>query len=119
MATTIQMNVRVDKSLKAKGDSVLYRFGLNPSEFVRAAWEYMAENGTVPEFLKRGGGASGGAAEGTALGSGVAAAEEGLAWKLAAANGLSMPSAPDSLPSYDELREMAYLDRGIERGWLE
>ena len=48
----IQMNTRIDDELKARGDEVFARFGLTPSQAVRAVWEYADEHGEPPEFMR-------------------------------------------------------------------
>ena len=48
----IQMNTRMDASLKQQGDSVFARYGYSPSLAVRSLWDYVASWQTVPEFMK-------------------------------------------------------------------
>ena len=50
-ATTAQLNVRIDPSLKKSGDSVLTRNRLTPSDAVRALWSYLASNQALPGFM--------------------------------------------------------------------
>lgn len=53
MATmTVQLNTRIERSLKAGGDAVLARNGINPSDAVRALWRYLTEKQTLPAFLQ-------------------------------------------------------------------
>ena len=52
MATTVQLNTRIDPTLKERGDAVFARAGLTPSEVVRGVWEYAANTQTVPDFLQ-------------------------------------------------------------------
>lgn len=47
---TAQLNVRIDKDLKAAGDAVLERFGVPAVQIIRDAWQYMAENQRIPQF---------------------------------------------------------------------
>ena len=47
-----QMNVRMERAVKAQGDAVLERFGVTPSQAVRGLWEYCAAHGDVPEYMK-------------------------------------------------------------------
>ncbi len=55
MASTAQLNVRLDQSLKQSGDAVLARHGISPSEAVRGLWHFMAANQQLPAILdKRG-----------------------------------------------------------------
>ena len=41
---SVQMNVRIDRALKASGDSVFSEVGLTPSEAVRRLWEFASRN---------------------------------------------------------------------------
>ena len=51
MASTVQLNTRIDPTLKERGDAVFAREGLTSSEVVRAVWEYAARTQTVPECV--------------------------------------------------------------------
>lgn len=51
-AATAQLNVRIDPVLKKSGDSVLARHKLTPSDAVRALWDYLARNQTLPGFME-------------------------------------------------------------------
>lgn len=52
MSTTmVQLNTRIEKSLKQGGDSVFSRFGLSPSDVVRSVWRYAAEHQEPPKFM--------------------------------------------------------------------
>ena len=51
MPATVQLNTRIDPTLKARGDAVFARAGLTSSEVVRAVWEYAARTQTVPECV--------------------------------------------------------------------
>ena len=48
----VQMNVRIDEETKARGDEVFARWGLTPSQVVRAVWEYAEEKGEPPAFMR-------------------------------------------------------------------
>lgn len=50
-SASVQMNVRMDATVKARGDEVLRAAGYTPSEVVRVIWEQMAQTGEAPEFL--------------------------------------------------------------------
>lgn len=52
-SVTAQLNARIDSTLKRDGDEVFARYGLNPSEVVRAVWSYAAENQKPPAFMTR------------------------------------------------------------------
>ena len=58
-ASTVQLNTRIDKSLKQGGDSVFARYGLSPSDVVRAVWRYAAEHQEPPSFMLQGEGDNG------------------------------------------------------------
>ncbi len=51
--TTVQLNTRLDSVLKQSGDAVFARYGLSPSEVVRAVWKYAAEHQSVPAFMAK------------------------------------------------------------------
>ena len=42
LATTSQLNVRMDSELRSAGDAVLERVGITPAEVVRALWAKIA-----------------------------------------------------------------------------
>ena len=48
---TTQMNVRVDKDLKVRGDEVLRSMGSNPTDVISRLWSYVVRTGRVPDFL--------------------------------------------------------------------
>lgn len=103
-----QLNVRIDDTLKQRGDRIFEAYGLSPSNVVRAIWKYAADNREIPAFLQD-------------------VDEEGLQKRrrqkqLLAKTGAGMatgllglsPIAEDTL-SYEELRELAYLERFEDR----
>ena len=45
---TTQMNVRVDRELKIRGDEVLRAAGTNPTDIVSRLWSYVARTEIVP-----------------------------------------------------------------------
>lgn len=49
--TAVQMNTRIEESLKHQGDKVFASFGYTPSQVVRAVWEYAAEKKQLPDFM--------------------------------------------------------------------
>ena len=51
MASTVQLNTRINPEVKRQGDAVFARAGLSSSEVVRAVWTYAAETQTVPGIL--------------------------------------------------------------------
>ena len=52
MPSTVQLNIRIDPGLKARGDAVFARAGLTPSEVVRGVWEYAARTQEVPDCVR-------------------------------------------------------------------
>lgn len=51
-ATTTQINVRIDRELKAQGDAALLAAGLSPSEAIRALWELAVRLQETPGALR-------------------------------------------------------------------
>lgn len=47
------LNVRMNASLKERGDKVLRDNGISTSAAVRALWREMASTRTLPDFLKK------------------------------------------------------------------
>lgn len=48
----VQMNVRIDDMLKARGDAVFASLGLTPTDAVRALWEYAAAHADAPAAVE-------------------------------------------------------------------
>lgn len=46
-----QMNTRIDRELKERGDAALARAGFTPSQAVRALWEFAAKHEYEPEAI--------------------------------------------------------------------
>lgn len=53
MAASATLNVRLPEPLKIHGTQVLEREGLGPSEAIRALYEYMEREQSVPECIKQ------------------------------------------------------------------
>ncbi len=51
-ATTTQINVRIDRSLKDAGDAALLDAGVTPSEAIRALWELAVRCKEAPGALR-------------------------------------------------------------------
>ncbi|MBR2834829.1 MAG: hypothetical protein IKE43_03830 [Coriobacteriales bacterium] len=51
MSRDMQMNVRIDSSLKYRGDAVLAKAGYSPSAAVRAVWQFAADNERNPAYV--------------------------------------------------------------------
>ena len=52
MAAT-QMNIRIDASLKKTGDAALLAQGYTASQAIRALWEYLTTQKTLPPALEK------------------------------------------------------------------
>lgn len=108
MAATIQMNTRISKALKQSGDAVLERNGYTPSSAVRALWLYLSEHGSLPSFMPK-------AKNATSKDERAAEIESntGMAIRmLEDLIGKERVSGQDDELSYEELRELAWQDRG-------
>ena len=51
MMASVQMNTRIDFSLKSLGDLAIRESGHTPSEVVRAVWNYAARNRHKPKAI--------------------------------------------------------------------
>lgn len=109
MATTVQMNTRIDKGLKAAGDEVLHRYGYSPSSAVQALWGFVVEHNSLPEFMP---------VKDTNKAK-VERAKEieasaGMAVRLfEEKTGIHLDMSVLDALSYDELRELAWKERGV------
>lgn len=119
-ATVVQMNVRLDAELKAKGDSVLERAGLTPTKAVRALWERLVSCADRPEraieLLMPQERASDGS-EDAERARRLRIAREGaqIVTRSLAERGVDVSSVTDDTP-YEELRERVLMERLRERG---
>ena len=50
---TIQMNTRMDVTLKSEGDSILAGMGYSPSQAVRAFWRYVVQQRNHPQQIEK------------------------------------------------------------------
>ena len=110
MAATVQMNTRINPALKTGGDAVLKRNGYTPSSAIQALWAYMVENNALPSFMAKKKGD-------TVQAQIVREIEEnaGLAIKMQEqlmGIPVTFTSKADEV-SYDELKELAWEDRGV------
>ena len=53
MNKDVQMNVRINSSLKNRGDMVWSKVGYSPSAVVRALWQFAADNENNPSYVAR------------------------------------------------------------------
>ncbi|MBC2889504.1 type II toxin-antitoxin system RelB/DinJ family antitoxin [Gordonibacter massiliensis (ex Traore et al. 2017)] len=103
----VQMNVRIDEETKARGDEVFARWGLTPSQVVRAVWEYAEEKGEPPAFMRP----ARDAADDAEVQRRLALVEEGASiWRnFFIDNGLPVP-APRKI-TFEDLREDEYFGK--------
>ena len=106
----VQMNVRIDEDVKARGDEVFARAGFTPSQVVRAVWE---QTGEVPAFMR----ASGADADEAERRRRIALAEYGAhIWEnFFLDHGLPVPKRKERL-DYKTLRDELYDDMLEEMG---
>lgn len=53
MATdTVQINARISRSLKERGDAALERAGYSPSQAIRKLWDFAANNAHNPRAIQ-------------------------------------------------------------------
>lgn len=112
---TSQMNVRIDDDIRIKGNGAFDSVGWSPSQAARELWGFAARNRRNPrklrelqQFLQE-----------EATQQRISLAETGprILEELRTELGINQ-NAFDEQPSYDELREMALLDRLEERNLL-
>ena len=48
----VQMNTRISRSLKERGDAALERAGYSPSQAIRKLWDYAANNAHNPRAIQ-------------------------------------------------------------------
>ena len=121
-AEAVQFNTRIDRELKAQGDSSLARAGFTPTEAVRALYRIAVRFQSDPQSLAR--------YLAMEQPENAARDDEEIARRRAAhqeihelyekaLEQLGIPAdapSPTAQLSYDELREMALLERLEERG---
>ena len=114
---SVQMNVRMERSLKEEGDAALAEVGLTPSAAVRALWQKLARRGeeldAAVRFLSEPAAAIGVAEPDEVLECGSHIVSEGL-HEL----GVPLLYADEIETSDAELLERALLDRYAQRGLL-
>lgn len=119
-AEMVQMNVRIPRALKVAGDEALASAGFTPSEVVRAVWEKAARRGKdLAEVI----GALRGKDEKEPVTVDTKAIEPVLSAQRAITEGMKelgvdLGASQAPVLSYDELREMAYLERLQEKGLM-
>ena len=102
--SAVQMNIRMDSTLKASGNAVIAKLGYTPSQVVRALWEFATVQGTLPPALTRllRDDRDASATEGT-----PDRASEGAALVSSFYRQVGIEEPADSPIDYGELRELA------------
>ena len=115
---SVQMNVRIDESLKANGDRAFADLGLTPSHAVRALWEYASRNAGDKEALRTLMNSLAGP-EDDSRAERVIQARRGanLVNNLLAKHGLHLKDPYQEIP-YEQLREEALIERFEEKELL-
>ena len=106
-ANFVQMNTRIEADMKRRGDKVLEKYGLTPSQAVRSLWRNLGKTKKLPDFMVEATGEASTAAE-------CAEAGAGMAVRLAAEAGLHCESLRDL--SYADMRAAALEEWLLERG---
>ena len=111
-ASRVQINTRVPAELKEQGDLALARAGYTPAQAVRALWEYAVvhihEPQAIRNMLQEG---SAEPEDPTAVESNPFTAHAALCERM----GISMSTGSSNIP-FDELKELAYLERSERLG---
>ena len=111
-----QMNVRIDRALKERGDAALLAAGFSPTEAIRALWHLACGSehdlGELAKLLSRGRALE----RGEAVQTDVGPLEAGWALYAGACAELGFSPMATAVPSDKELLEQALLDRLVEKG---
>lgn len=107
----VQMNTRIGVEVKRTGDEVLRRYGYSPSSAVQALWTYLAEHNALPPFMPSKANASDLEArkQEVADNAGFAVRE------FSRITGIPLDQRPVDSLTDDELRELAWEERGAFR----
>lgn len=116
----VQMNTRIGRSLKERGDAALERAGMTPSQAVRKLWKFAACNAHNPHAIQT-------LFDGEDEAARSEAEEERARRREVVLRGANIyreackqvgiePSKFTTNATYDELREDALLERLRERG---
>ena len=117
---TAQINARINRTLKERGDAALERAGYTPSQAIRNLWDFAARNAHNPRAIQALFGAANDVEEGKAE-------KERARRREAAIKGANIvaeayerygiePSDWTKNASYEEMRDYALLERLRERG---
>lgn len=117
MEATVQLNVRMGKSLKESGDEALALIGLNPSQAVRALWEKVSRRGEDLEEVANLLIGKSEQSDGQECGTAADSLEEMWAFMDEMYLKLGIDASADyDIPSDEELLEQALYERLLERG---
>ena len=105
-----QMNTRISRSLKERGDAALEKAGMTPSQAVRKLWDFAARNSHNPQIIQ-----SREAEEERARRRAVALKSANIVADAYERAGIE-PSEWTKNASYAEMREYALMERLRERG---
>lgn len=109
----VQMNTRMDESLKEAGDAVLRQLGYTPSTAVRGLWRFAVEHQNDPTAIHAV--LSGEHDDGVAERLGAIAEQRKRYAQCAAELGIAS-EAGEGLPAWDDLRDDWYESRLAKMG---
>lgn len=109
----VQMNTRIDESLKEVGDAVLRQLGYTPSMAVRGLWRFAVEHQNDPTAIRAV--LSGEHGDGLADRLGAIAEQRKRYAQCAAELGIAS-EAGEELTAWDDLRDEWYESRLAEMG---
>lgn len=116
MESTVQLNARMNRSLKQSGDEALALIGLSPTQAVRALWEKASRRGEdLEEVATLLCGRKGHATRESPYADEVLAAGRAIMDEAYRELGID-PGVKFDLPSDSELLEEALYERMIEKG---
>ena len=115
-----QMNTRISRSLKERGDAALERAGYSPSQAIRKLWDFAARNAHNPHAIQNLFDSEDGAEKREAEEERARRRETALRGANIVADAYKRlgiePSDWTKNASYDEMRDYALLERLRERG---
>lgn len=121
MATdTVQINARIGRTLKERGDAALERAGYSPSQAIRKLWDFAASNAHNPQAIQNLFGAENETTQAEAEKERARRREVVMESANIVADAYERlgitPSDWTTNASYEEMRDYALLERLRERG---
>lgn len=113
---TVQLNVRMSRTLKSSGDAVLEEHGVSPSQVVRALWERLSQRGEAAQEVLDSLLGQEDSRKGERAFERVAVADEGTRIYAEACDRLGIGVPQDISPAWKEMREDSIAARLGERG---